>query len=193
MIKIIDKKTNYSIADYNAIDNIKALALDIAECFNKEISYNNYSCSYILYLLYTKFLNYDLNNLSWINQDQFITNLDISFLIKSIKFMCNFISLEELKQNKLEYCKHNLSYAVGCCLKEKYLNDKYIINKKKSLISYYMKLSIKSRQLKSIIETLVEFYIQLGFYNLVHNLVLNNYGHILSHLYSLQQYHNHLD
>lgn len=137
MIKIIDKKTNYSIADYNAIDNIKALALDIAECFNKEFSYNNYSCSYILYLLYTKFLNYDLNNLSWINQDQFITNLDISFLIKSIKFMCNFISLEELKQNKLEYCKHNLSYAVGCCLKEKYLNEKYIINKKKSLISYY--------------------------------------------------------
>lgn len=137
MIKIIDKKTNYSLADYNAIDNIKALALDVAECFNKEFSYNNYSCSYILYLLYTKFLNYDLNNLSWINQDQFITNLDIAFLIKSIKFMCNFISLEELKQNKLEYCKHNLSYAVGCCLKEKYLNEKYIINKKKSLISYY--------------------------------------------------------
>ena len=39
--------------------------------------------------------------------------------------------IEELKQNKLEYCKHNLSYAVGCCLKEKYLNEKYIINKKR--------------------------------------------------------------
>ena len=35
-------------------------------------------------------------------------------------------------------------------------------------------LSIKSRQFKSnVIQTLVEFYTQLGFYNLMHNLVDN--------------------
>ena len=64
---------------------------------------------------------------------------------------------------------------------------------KKWITSITVKLSTKSRHIKSINETLVEFYIQLGFYNLVHNLVLNNYGHILLHLYNLQQFHNHLD
>ncbi len=137
MIKILDKKATYTIADYNTIDNIKSLSLDISYNLNKDFSYYNYSCSYFLYVLYTKYLNHDINDKSWINKDKFITNLDINPLINSILFMCNFISLEDLKQKKLEYEKHNLSYAVGCCLKEKYLNEKYLINKKNSLISYY--------------------------------------------------------
>ena len=45
-----------------------------------------------------------------------------------------------------------------------------------------LNLSIKSRQFKSnVIQTLVEFYTQLGFYNLMHNLVDNYYYHTQYH------------
>ena len=79
----------------------------------------------------TKFLSYNINDNKWINKDKLIATLDIKSLIKSMKFMCNIIPIEILKdKNKLSSPK-NLSYAIGIALKEKYLNKKYILKLKK--------------------------------------------------------------
>jgi len=148
-MKILDKKSNYTDIDYKTINNIKSLTLDILN--NNEFAFSsyNFSCSYLIYLLYTKFLNFDIKDNKWINKDKLITTLDVKSLIKSTKFMCNIIPIDILKdKNKLSSPK-SLSYAVGNCLKERYLNKKYLITKKKSLVSFNTYFLCSSDDLKS--------------------------------------------
>jgi len=148
-MKILDKKSNYTDIDYKTINNIKSLTLDILN--NNEFDFSNYnfSCSYLIYLLYTKFLSYDVNDNKWINKDKLITTLDVKSLIKSMKFMCNLIPIEILKdKNKLSSPK-SLSYAIGNALKEQYLNKKYLISKKKSLVSFNTYFLCDSNDLNS--------------------------------------------
>lgn len=154
-MKILEKKSNYNDIDYKTINNIKSLLLDVLNDDNKSFSYYNFTCSYLIYLLYTKYLNYDINNKLWINNDKFYTNLNISALIKSVEFMCNIITLEELK-NKIEIRKRDLPYAVGNELKKQYLKQKYMISKRKSLVNYntYFLCEISSLKSSLYYETL---------------------------------------
>ncbi len=157
---ILSSKTeNSNELDLLAINNIKSLAIDMITSANSGHPGIVLSAAPAMYTLYTRHINFDNKNDKWINRDRFVLSAGHgSALLYSTLFMCDFLSIEDLKKfrklNSLtpghpEYgitpgvdtttgpLGQGIANAVGMAIAEKFLNNRYSIKKGTSLIDHY--------------------------------------------------------
>lgn len=142
--------------DNEIISNIKTLALDMIENAGSGHSGIVLGAAPIIYTLYSRHLNINLNDPTWINRDRFILSAGHgSALLYATLFMAGYnITLDDLKNFRKIDSKtpghpeykvtpgvevttgmlgQGLATAVGMALGEKILADKYLIPKKSVL------------------------------------------------------------
>lgn len=142
--------------DNEIINNIKTLALDMIENAGSGHTGIVLGATPIIYTLYSRHLNINLNDPSWINRDRFILSAGHgSALLYACLYMAGYnITLDDLKNFRKIDSKtpghpeygvtpgvevttgplgQGLATAVGMALGEKILGDKYVIPKKSVL------------------------------------------------------------
>ena len=161
---IIGKKKNNNKwaneEDYKAISNIKALALDMINDAKSGHPGIVLSSAPILYAIYAHHLVFDNKNPNFINRDRFVLSAGHgSSLLYATLFMCGFdISIDDLKKfRQLSSITpghpevfltpgvdmttgplgEGFASAVGMAIAEKFLNNRYLYTKDKSLIDHY--------------------------------------------------------
>ena len=146
-MSILSKKDIiFNKTDQKAVNNMKAIGLDIAYDQNKNYSQTGISSANILYTLFKKHLRFDKNEPDWINRDRLILASKEAFpILYSFLYLLDiekekekFIKDEDEKIKGLDFksnCNHGFSTAVGVAISEKYLNNRYQ-SKKESIIDY---------------------------------------------------------
>lgn len=142
--------------DNEIISNIKTLALDMIENAGSGHSGIVLGAAPIIYTLYSRHLNINLNDPTWINRDRFVLSSGHgSALLYATLFMAGYnITIDDLKNFRKIDSKtpghpeykvtpgvevstgplgQGLATAVGMALGEKILADKYVIPKKSIL------------------------------------------------------------
>lgn len=142
--------------DNEIINNIKTLALDMIENAGSGHTGIVLGAAPIIYTLYSRHLNINLNDPSWMNRDRFILSAGHgSALLYACLYMAGYnITLDDLKNFRKIDSKtpghpeygvtpgvevttgplgQGLATAVGMALGEKILGDKYVIPKKSVL------------------------------------------------------------
>lgn len=157
---LIISNNNFNENDYKAVNNIKALGLDMINEAQSGHPGIVLSAAPIIYTLYANHLNINPKDDKWVNRDRFVMSSGHgSALLYATLYMAGFdLSLEDLKSFRKINSKtpghpelnvtpgvdfstgplgQGISSAVGMAIAEKYLNNRYTYGKNKSLIDHY--------------------------------------------------------
>lgn len=140
------------------INNIKSLGIDMIAKAGSGHPGIVLGAAPILYTLYTKHLNVNVNDQKWLNRDRFVMSAGHgSALLYSVLYMAGYLSLEDLKQFRQIDSKtpghpeygvtpgievstgplgQGIASAVGLALGEKMLESRFVLPNKKPLFQY---------------------------------------------------------
>ena len=156
---IMSKKVMEEL-DYKCVNNIKALGIDMINSANSGHPGIVLSAAPIIYTVYAKHLVFDPLNPNWINRDRFVMSCGHgSALLYSTLYMSGFnIGLDDLKDFRKidsitpghpEYgvtpgvdvttgpLGQGLATSVGMAIAERFLNDRYMYDKRSSLFDNF--------------------------------------------------------
>ena len=143
--------------DKDIINNIKTLGIDMINEAKSGHPGIVLSAAPIIYTLFSKHLNINVNDENWLNRDRFILSAGHgSALLYSTLFMAGYLELEDLKQFRKIGSKtpghpeintpgvdmqtgplgQGIASAVGMAIAEKKLQDETLLSNKKSLIDH---------------------------------------------------------
>lgn len=160
LFNFTNKNQEFNEMDYKAIANIKGLALDMINNANSGHPGIALSCAPIIYSIYAHHLINDPKNPKFINRDRFIMSAGHgSSLLYATLFMCGYnITIDDLTKFRSINSKtpghpeynldigvemttgplgQGIASSVGFAIAEKFLNNRYLYKKDKSLIDHY--------------------------------------------------------
>lgn len=156
----IISNNNFTDKDLKAVNNIKAIAIDMINEAKSGHPGIVLSAAPIIYTLYANHLVFDPKNDKWVNRDRFVMSAGHgSALLYATLFMSGFdLTLEDLKNFRRLSSKtpghpelnktpgvdfttgplgQGFAGAVGMAIAEAFLNNRYTYGKNKSLIDHY--------------------------------------------------------
>ena len=160
LFNFTNKNQEFNEIDYKAIANIKGLALDMINNANSGHPGIVLSAAPIIYSIYAHHLINDPKNPKFINRDRFIMSAGHgSSLLYATLFMCGYnITIDDLTKFRCINSKtpghpeynldigvemttgplgQGIASSVGFAIAEKFLNNRYLYKKDKSLIDHY--------------------------------------------------------